>query len=86
MRVFWSNCTLRRRFTNQDRQRFGFQWLGSGYTPQDDPGTVLENSGGTVTTIRIFDQAYTPDNLPTPEPATLSLLAGGILAIWLRRR
>src|SRR5689334_8148747 len=33
LRVFWSNCTLRRRYTNQDFQRFGFQWLGSGYTP-----------------------------------------------------
>jgi hypothetical protein len=46
------------------------------------PGTDCEASSGTVTSIKIFDGPGSA----TPEPGTLALLGGGLLAGWLKRR
>jgi len=46
------------------------------------PGTDCEASSGTVKSITIFDGPVSA----TPEPGTLALLGGGLLAGWLKRR
>ena len=57
-----------------------------------DENGASENAPGTVSTIKIFDQAYTPDTLPdagaVPEPASTFLMGAGLGAILLavRRR
>ena len=45
-------------------------------------GTDCEASSGTVKSITIFDGPLSA----TPEPGTLALLGGGVLAGWLKRR
>ncbi len=66
------------------------------YFFQDDLAVTGENSGGVVDLIRIYDGALTAQEVLNPpgpepggvipEPASMALLAGGLIAIGLMRR